>query len=286
MPGPISISASMRANLLALQNTSLLQDMTQERLATGKKVNSALDNPSSYFTAQSLNNRAGDLSDRLDGIGQALQTLKAADKAIQAITAMVQQAKALANNALDNVSASATVTKNLNDFSTVMMQINAAVNDASYKGVNLLKTSPDNLIATFNEDGTSKLTVTGISTTQTGLGIASATNTSETLNGDGTLGDWGTVSGINLSLSQINNALTELRTRAASFGTSSAIIQTREDFAKNLISTLRAGADKLTLADMNEEAANMLALQTQRQMGTNSLSMASQAAQSVLQMFR
>ncbi|MBF0095570.1 MAG: ABC transporter substrate-binding protein, partial [Alphaproteobacteria bacterium] len=62
MPGPISISASMRANLLALQNTSMLQDMTQERLATGKKVNSALDNPSSYFTAQSLNNRAGDLS--------------------------------------------------------------------------------------------------------------------------------------------------------------------------------------------------------------------------------
>ncbi|MBF0128921.1 MAG: flagellin, partial [Alphaproteobacteria bacterium] len=265
---------------------SMLQDMTQERLATGKKVNSALDNPSSYFTAQSLNNRAGDLSDRLDGIGQALQTLKAADKAIQAITALVTQAKALANNALDNVSDSATVKKNMTDFQIVMAQINSAVNDASYKGVNLLKSTPDNLIATFNEDGTSKLTVTGISMTMTGLSITTASTSAQTLSATGTAGDWGNVSGINLSLSQINNALTTLRTNAASFGTSSAIIQTREDFAKNLITTLKAGADKLTLADMNEEAANMLALQTQRQMGTNSLSMASQAAQSVLQMFR
>ncbi|MBF0093400.1 MAG: flagellin, partial [Alphaproteobacteria bacterium] len=258
MPGPISISASMRANLLALQNTSMLQDMTQERLATGKKVNSALDNPSSYFTAQSLNNRAGDLSDRLDGIGQSLQTLKAADKALTAITSLVNQAKALANNAVENIGVTATVIKNAADFNLVMSQINAAVNDASYKGVNLLKASPDNLIATFNENGTSKLTVTGVDSTFTGLTLWSANQAAA---GD-TTGEWGTVSGINKTISQVTNALTTLRTTAASFGTASAIIQTREDFAKNLISTLRAGADKLTLADMNEEAANMLALQT------------------------
>ncbi|MBF0129659.1 MAG: flagellin, partial [Alphaproteobacteria bacterium] len=219
----------------------------------------------------------------LDGIGQALQTLKAADKAIQAITSLVTQAKALANNALENVSVSATVLKNATDFNLVMAQIDAAVNDASYKGVNLLKATPDNLIATFNEDGTSKLTVTGVNSTYSGLGITTADGTVNTTGGTGS---WGGLTGINISLSLVTNALTTLRTTASSFGTSSAIIQTREDFAKNLITTLKAGADKLTLADMNEEAANMLALQTQRQMGTNSLSMASQAAQSVLQMFR
>ncbi|MBF0129369.1 MAG: flagellin, partial [Alphaproteobacteria bacterium] len=219
----------------------------------------------------------------LDGIGQALQTLKAADKAINAITSLVSQAKALANNAMENISNTATVTKNITDFNIVLNQINSAVNDASYKGVNLLKASPDNLIATFNENGTSKLTVTGVDTTFTGLALVVATATAVPA---GLTGEWMSITGVQLSISTVVNALTTLRTTAASFGTSSAIIQTREDFAKNLITTLRAGADKLTLADMNEEAANMLALQTQRQMGTNSLSMASQAAQSVLQMFR
>jgi len=281
MAGPISISASMRSNLLALQNTALLQDMTQEKLATGKKVNSALDNPSSYFTAQSLNNRASDLSGRLDGIGQALQTLKAADKGIQAVTALVTQAKALANNSLENVTTSATVAKNVADFNIVMAQINLAVSDAGYKGTNLLQNSPDNLIATFNENGTSSLTVSGTTSTFTALGLVVAANTSA-----GGVGEWNSTMGISLSLNSLTTALNTLRATASSMGTASAIIQTRQDFATNLINTLKSGADQLTLADMNEEAANMLALQTQRQMGTNSLSMASQAAQSVLQMFR
>ena len=88
----ISLTASMRSNLLSLQNTQSLMDTTQERLSTGKKVNSAIDNPSSYYTAQSLNNRAGDLSALLDSMGQAIQTIKAADEGIEAITAFAQQA--------------------------------------------------------------------------------------------------------------------------------------------------------------------------------------------------
>ena len=64
----ISLTASMRSNLLSLQNTSSLMDQTQERLSTGNKVNSAIDNPSSYYTAQSLNNRASDLNSLLDSM--------------------------------------------------------------------------------------------------------------------------------------------------------------------------------------------------------------------------
>lgn len=97
----ISLTASMRSNLLSLQNTQSLMDTTQERLSTGKKVNSALDNPSSYYTAQSLNNRASDLSALLDSMGQGVQTIKAADEAITSITSFVQQAKAVANTARD-----------------------------------------------------------------------------------------------------------------------------------------------------------------------------------------
>lgn len=97
----ISLTASMRSNLLSLQNTQSLMDTTQERLSTGKKVNSAIDNPSSYYTAQSLTNRAGDLNALLDSMGQGIQTIKAANEGIEAITAFVEQAKAIANTARD-----------------------------------------------------------------------------------------------------------------------------------------------------------------------------------------
>ena len=82
----IELTASMRTNLLSLQSTQSLMDMTQERLSSGLKVNSAIDNPASYYTAQSLNNRANDLSALLDSMGQGIQTIKAADEAIQTIT--------------------------------------------------------------------------------------------------------------------------------------------------------------------------------------------------------
>ena len=97
----ISLTASMRSNLLSLQNTQSLMDMTQERLSTGKKVNSALDNPTSYYTSQSLTNRASDLSALLDSMGQGIQTIKAANEGIESITEFVQQAKSVANQARD-----------------------------------------------------------------------------------------------------------------------------------------------------------------------------------------
>ena len=97
----ISLTASMRSNLLSLQQTQSLMDTTQERLSTGKKVNSAIDNPSSYYTAQSLTNRASDLSSLLDSMGQAVQTIQAANEGIEAITEFASQAKAIANSAND-----------------------------------------------------------------------------------------------------------------------------------------------------------------------------------------
>src|ERR1700722_2273286 len=78
----ITLSAGVRQNLLALQQTSAQTATVNEALATGKKVNSALDNPSSYFASQSLSNRASDLGTLLDSIGQAVQTLNAANQGI------------------------------------------------------------------------------------------------------------------------------------------------------------------------------------------------------------
>ncbi|MGE3147859.1 MAG: flagellin [Pseudorhodoplanes sp.] len=97
--GDIVLSAGVRQNLLSLQNTANLMAVTQNRLATGKKVNTALDNPINFFTSQSLSNRANDLNALLDSIGQSQKTLEAADKGISAITKLVQSAKSIAQQA-------------------------------------------------------------------------------------------------------------------------------------------------------------------------------------------
>src|SRR4051812_44511693 len=95
----IVLSPGVRQNLLSLQNTADLMSVTQNRLATGKKVNTALDNPNSFFTSQSLQFRAGDLNNLLDNIGQAQKTLEAANQGITSLTKLVQSAQSIANQA-------------------------------------------------------------------------------------------------------------------------------------------------------------------------------------------
>jgi flagellin len=96
----IVLSASVRQNLLSLQSTASLLATTQNNLATGNKVNSALDNPTSYFTAQALNNRASDISNLLDGIGNGVQVLQAANTGITSLQSLVDTAKSIANQVL------------------------------------------------------------------------------------------------------------------------------------------------------------------------------------------
>ena len=96
----IVLSASVRQNLLSLQSTADLLATTQNRLATGNKVNSALDNPTSFFTAQSLNNRASDIGNLLDGIGNGVQVLQAANTGITSLQKLVDTAKSIANQVL------------------------------------------------------------------------------------------------------------------------------------------------------------------------------------------
>ena len=133
----IVLSSAVRDNLLSLKQTADLQSITQTRLATGLKVNTALDNPNSYFTAQSLNDRASDLSNLLDNMGQAVQTIRAADKGITSITKLVESAKAIANQALQTSSEyeRKLFTSQYND---LLEQIEDMARDSSYKGKNLL----------------------------------------------------------------------------------------------------------------------------------------------------
>lgn len=341
----ISLTASMRSNLLSLQQTQSLMDTTQERLSTGKKVNSAIDNPSSYYTAQSLTNRASDLSSLLDSMGQAVQTIQAANEGIEAITEFASQAKAIANSANDT-SDTTSVENYMKQFDEILKQIDGIAKDSGYKGVNLLGGKDQELKVVFNEDRSSSLTVKGDEAGAKGLGMNAATGKwIETTQGNAAAFTKGAkiddkayvygadgkvyqatkqieaantddiaalvakgslvkvdVSGgatgaknfdiksikkdaINASITEVEGAVSKLRNMASVFGNNYSIVENREEFTENLINVLEEGADKLTLADMNEESANMLALQTRQQLAINSLSLASQAAQSVLSLF-
>lgn len=384
MANDVTLSKGVRSNLLSLQQTAEMMARTQERLSTGKKVNSALDNPVNFFTAAGLNARAGDLSTLLDAIGSGVQTLAAADKGITAITKLIESAKSAAKQALianEDVSyaqniqssvladdaavaavdagaltiqvgsgpvqtitfgaavdtqaeltaalaaltlpAGVTVTFNASeeieidstssesitiggnattladlgltagttapiatvntvnatrvslqsDFNNLLDQITQLAGDASFNGVNLLDS--DNLTVTFNEDGSSSLVIGGVNFTAAGLGLTAVT-------GDG----FQVQANVQATLDQLDAATALLRAQASAFGSNLSIVQARQDFTKNLINVLQIGADNLTLADTNEEGANLLALQTRQSLSTTSLSMAAQADQNVLRLFQ
>lgn len=376
----ISLTSGMRANLLSLQSSVKLLDRTQERLSTGKKVNSALDNPVNFFTAQSHTARANDLLAFKDGISESIQTIKAADVAITAITTLINSAKAVAEDAKGTLgessysqtltintttglsggntisiggstftavtsagsdsganfyiggssttdwatslaaainrtteattSVSASVQNNVltitpttsgntmldtsidvgaytsvftessigsgtelaakvTQYNTLMSQLNDLKSDAFYKGKNLLNS--ETMTVRFGNDHT--LSVAGFDGSASGLSLTtSATWTSE--------------STIQADIDLISDALETLRIESSKLSSNLSIVDARDEWISSIASVLQTGADNLTLADTNEEGANMLMLQTRQSLSTSALSLSAQAAQSVLQLFR
>ena len=182
MADSISLTASMRANLLALQSTVNMMGRTQERLASGKKVNSALDNPTNYFTAQSHTARANDLLGFKDAISESIQTIKAADTAITGIKTLIESAKALAEdakgalgstansqtlsiNTLTGLSAGATVVIGGDTFTAVSGSASATQFD-----ITSLNTAAVSLANAVNQGGAMNASVSGSTLT-----ISSAT---------------------------------------------------------------------------------------------------------------
>jgi flagellin-like hook-associated protein FlgL len=266
----ISLTAGMRNNLLALQKTSQQLQSTQDRLSSGKRVNSALDNPTNFFAAAGHMDRAADLSDRKDGMSEAVQTIRNADNGIKAITALIQAAKGLASSAGATSDTLSQLTYE-SQFLQITSQITTLASDSSYRGTNLL-TSGTLSIEFAPKAGDAKLTVNGFAATSTALGVSGTAN-------------WATSSNSTQALSNMDNALTTLRTKSSTLASNLSVITARQDFTDSVINTLQQGADGLTLADMNNEGANMLMLQTRQSLGTTALSLSSQAAQSVLRLF-
>jgi len=266
----ITLAGGMRQNLASLQLVAALQARTTQRLATGKRVNSAVDDPSAYFAAQNHTSRASDLAARKDSMGEAIQTVKAAIQGIDGITKLIEQAKGLTAAARGATAADrSTLATQFNDLLT---QIDQLAGDSSYRGTNFL--AGGSLTVDFNENGSSNLSITGFDATTGGdLNIGQASNA------------WVADTDINTSVAALDTAMNTLRSEAKTLSANLSVVTTRQDFTTSLINTLTTGADQLTAADQNEEGANMLALQTRQQLGVVALSLSSQAQQSILKLF-
>jgi flagellin len=172
------------------------------------------------------------------------------------------------------------VRKNLvKQFNELRDQLDKFADDASFNGINLLR--GDKLKLTFNETGTSTIEIQAkdaagaeTSINNTSLGITNAVDA-----------DFDSDAGLDTRLDALKSSLDTLRSQSSTFGSNLSVVENRQDFTKNMINTLETGAANLTLADSNEEAANLLALQTRQQLSSTALSMASQQDQAVLRLF-
>ena len=164
----ISLTSAMRTTLFSLQNTNSKIEKTQERLATGKKVMNALDNPTNFFAAQAHLNRASDLTSRKDGIMEAIKNGDAANVGLKAIVEMIATAKGIASNA--HMAGSSERTSLASQFNQILGQMDSLAGDSGYRGTNLLK--KDDLTVKFNENGSSNLTISGMDATSGALGIS------------------------------------------------------------------------------------------------------------------
>ena len=190
----IVLSAGVRSNLLQLQSTSDLIASTQTKLATGKRVNSALDNPNNFFTAKGLENRASDLSNLLDSMSTAINTIGAANNGITAITKLVQSAQSLTTQA-QQTSVTATRATLAAQFDALRTQIDQLAGDSGFNGVNLL--NGQSLTVQLNETNTSSTTVTGVTdTSANALAINASVN------------NWAATSDITAAATQLTTALT------------------------------------------------------------------------------
>jgi flagellin-like hook-associated protein FlgL len=269
----ITLTSGMRANLFSLQQTSTMMESTQTRLSSGKRVNSALDDPINFFAAQGHTQRAGDLAMRKDEMSEAIQTIKAANNGLEAMTDMIASAKSLAQSAMATNDLSERGT--LQDQYEIMLgQIADVIDDSGYKGTNLLDhANSQSIVVSFDESGDSALTVSAVDVDGYESTVAAWDSATDS------------VTNMTASISNLDGLRDTVRTAAKTLSNQLSTITTRQEFTTKMINTLEDGAANLVNADLNEEGANMLMLQTRQSLGTTSLSLASQAAQSVMRLF-
>ena len=307
----ITLTATQRATLLSLQQVTDLQARTQTRLNTGKKVNSASDDAVAYFKAQALTQRSNDFNTYKSNIDQSVQTVNSALTATSSVESLLNQLKAVLSNVSGNTaSQNVAATSEFKDLSKQLYQL---VKESTYQGLNILSGSSTVLTTQVSDRTASTFVITGYNLISTGAGnsLSLFTGASNVFSSAGTLSfsaivsgtSYGAItsftalnaSGFSASNTQqilantekvVSNAISQVQGITAALGTNVNILQDRSSFASNYSSVLQTGSDKLTLADLNTEAANSTALSLRQQLGIQSLTTSATQNSSVLSLLR
>jgi flagellin-like hook-associated protein FlgL len=314
----ITLTSTQRSTLLSLTSVTSLFNRTQDRLNTGKKVNSVTDNAQAFFQAQSLTSRSSTILNAKSNIDQSVQSVQAALTATSAVSTLLGQLQGVLQSARG-----ATLSNRISDtqqFNTIGGQLAQLVKDASFQGLNLLTSTAVSLSTQFSERTAATLNIKGFSLVATGTAnartlftqaavfksngtlifsaiVGDNTQTNEAagfsqLDLTGTQAGTGTVKAsiaqaiFSGAIQRISNAISQLNAISASLGTNVAVLQARSNFSTNYANTLSSGANALTLADLNTEAANSQALTLRQQLGIQSLSVSGQQNSSILTLLR
>jgi len=320
----ITLTTTQRQTLLSLTQTTSLFNRTQGRLNSGKKVNSVTDNAQAFFQAQSLNQRSTTISTAKSTIDQSIQSVQAALTATSAVSTLLGQLQGVLQSAqsgsLSNRISDTT------QFKTIGAQLAQLVKDASFQGLNLLTSTNSSLSTQFSDRTAAILKIQGFNLVATNaagnasalftqahafsssgklvfsnvVGVASLTKvvgaSTAGIQGFSQLDTQGTQAGTVKasvaeavfagSINRISNAISQLNAISQELGTNVGILQSRANFSSNYSNALSTGANDLTLADLNTEAANSQALTLRQQLGIQSLTTSGQQNSSILTLLR
>jgi len=277
MANDIALSNAVRESLLSLKSTERLISRTEGRLSSGLKIAGPIDDARVFFEAKALSDRAEDMEGKRESIDQSISSVSAALEAINSIDAIVKQMKGLA---ISSKSASGGEFQSLKaQYDELRTQINNLANDATYQGLNLVNSTASSLLVSFSTQTGSSISISGVDMQASALSIEAFSAAIG--------GSTETVASITIdsAIAQLDAAISTLRGSASTIGSNVSLLQTRLDFTEKYVNVHEEGAGKLTLADITEEGANLVALQTRQQLGISALAFAGQSEQSVLSLF-
>ena len=281
----VILGAATQQNLLSLQDINTNLTTTQNHLSTGLKVANAVDNAVAFFQADALKNRANDLSNRKDQIDQGISSLTTATQAAQSVVSILQQLQGILTTAKTQTATQRTSAQT--QFNSLAKQLTVLVNDASYQGLNLVNSTRSSLNLQFSQSSTSKLTIQGINIQTSGLITnGNATDLASNVVGLAFANVSNNTSAFDNGFNALQTAIDKVQSAAQTLGGNVSFLQTRLQFTTQYGTTLNTGSGKLILADVNEESANLVTLQTRQQLALQALSIATQSEQAVLKLFR
>lgn len=285
----INTNVGAMVALQTLNSTNKALETTQSRINTGLKVASTKDDSASYAIAQSLRADVGGLNAVRTSLDRAQSTLDVAISAAESISDVLVQMKEKATAASDEGMDQASREALQDDFNKLSEQLATYLNSAEFNGSNILKSGEESLSALLNaDDATQTIAVSnlGLDTATTGTLSAFVTAGGAGVKSTGVTAAWADATAAGTSATAVNTAITAMKTHLSTLGSASRQIAAQQDFTMKLSDTIETGIGNLVDADLAKESAQLQALQTKQQLGLQALSIANQAPQIILSLFK